>query len=149
MELVREGNTANVIKKTPPIAQGNEPIRFNISRGLSIVVRSLSISTVASAGILTSDSFGVIRFRNRNTINVIPVRAAEQAKNIPAAMLVEEELVPEMMEAMGGNMPDSPCPVISACVYIGPKRPARPKDAYCMRAVAVDPRMTEKIVKMK
>jgi hypothetical protein len=113
---VREGNTANVTRNTPPIAHGNEPILFSISRGRSIVVRSLSSSTLASAGILTSDSFGVIRFKNKNTTNVMPVSAAEHAKNIPAAMLVEEELVPDIIEATGGKIPDSPCPVMSACV---------------------------------
>lgn len=113
---MREGNTANVTRKTPPIAHGKDPIRFSISRGRSIVVRSLSNSTLASAGILTSDSFGVIRFKNRKMTNVMPVNAAEQAKNMPAAIFVEDELVPDIIEAMGGNMPDNPCPVMSAWV---------------------------------
>jgi hypothetical protein len=87
-----------------------------MSRGLSIVVRSLSISTVASAGIRTADSFGVILLRNRNIMRVIPVSAPEQAKNIPAAMELDDALVPEMIDAIGGKIPERPCPVIMACV---------------------------------
>ena len=116
MELVREGKTARVTRKTPPTDHGNTPIRFNMSRGLSIVVRSLSISTVASAGIRTADSFGVIRLRYRNTTRVIAVRTPEQAKNIPAAMELEDAVVTDMIDAIGGAIPERPCPVIIACV---------------------------------
>lgn len=112
--LVREGNTASVTRNTPAIAHGNTPIRFNKSSGFSIVVLSLSISTVASAGIRTADSFGVIRFKNKKTTRVIPVNKAEQAKKMPAAAVVEDAVVSEIMDVMGGNMPDNPCPVINA-----------------------------------
>jgi hypothetical protein len=149
IELVREGKTANVTRNTPPIAQGNMPILFNISRGFSIVVRSLSISTLASAGILTADSFGVILLRYRNTTSVAPVNPAEQAKKIAAAILVLDALVSEIIDATGGKIPLSPWPVISAWVYRGPNRPARPKEAYWVRAVAEEPIRTEKSVKMK
>lgn len=114
MALVREGNTASVTRNTPATAHGNTPIRFNKSNGLSIVVLSLSISTLASAGIRTADSFGVIRFRNKKTMRVIPVNKAEQEKNIPEAIVVEEAVVPEIMEVIGGKIPDNPCPVINA-----------------------------------
>jgi len=114
MELVREGNTARVTRNTPATAHGNTPIRCNKSNGLSIVVRSLSISTLASAGILTADSLGVILFRNKNITNVIAVNKAEQAKKIPAAMVEDEAVTPEIIEAMGGKIPDRPCPVIKA-----------------------------------
>ena len=114
IELVREGNTARVTRNTVATAHGKTPIRFSSSSGRSIVVRSSSISTLASAGILTADSFGVILFRKRNTIKVRPVSAAEQAKKIPAAMVVDGDVVTEMMEAIGGNSPDKPCPVIKA-----------------------------------
>ena len=116
MELVREGKTARVTRKTPAMAQGKIPIRFNISRGLSIVVRSFNISTLASAGILTADSFGVILFKYKNTINVKPVKPAEQAKKIPAAIFASLALVSEMIDAMGGKMPERPWPVIRAWV---------------------------------
>lgn len=120
MALVSEGNTARVTRKTPPTDQGKAPIRLSISMGESIVVLSLSISTLASAGILTADSFGVIRFSSRNTTRVMPVRAAEHAKNNPAAMLEEDELVTEIIDAIGGKMPEKPWPVIRAWVYNGP-----------------------------
>src|SRR5579859_5927085 len=86
IELVRDGKTASVTVNIPPTAHGNIPILFNISIGLSIVVRSLSISTLASAGMRTADSLGVILFKYRNTPSVIPVHAPEQAKKIPAPM---------------------------------------------------------------
>ena len=111
---MREGNTARVTRNTAATDHGNTPIRSNKFNGASIVVRSFSISTLASAGILTADSFGVILFKNRNTNKVIPVNKAEQAKNIPAAMFVDDEVVPEMMEVIGGKIPERPCPVIIA-----------------------------------
>ena len=120
MALVSDGNIARVTRKTPATDQGKTPIRFSISMGESIVVLSLSISTLASAGILTADSFGVIRFSNRNTPRVMPVRPAEHAKNKPAAMFEEDELVTEMIDAIGGKMPEKPWPVIRAWVYNGP-----------------------------
>src|SRR5579862_6345416 len=117
MELVRDGNTASVTRNTPPTDHGNTPIRLSIPHVESMVVRSFSISTLASAGILTADSFGVIRFRNRNIRSVSPVSAAEQKKKIPAAILVDEEPPMVMMEAMGGKTPENPWPVMMACVY--------------------------------
>lgn len=145
---MREGNTASVTINTPPTAQGNTPIRLNKSHGLSIVVLSFNISTLASAGILTADSFGVILFKNKNTTNVTPVTTLEHAKKMPAATFVEEAVLPETRDVMGGNMPERPWPAMIAWVYRGPKRPERPNEEYWMRAVAVDPRETEKRVKM-
>lgn len=114
MALVREGNTARVTMKTPPIAHGNISILFSSSRGLLIVVLSLSISTLASAGIRTAGSLGVILFKNRNIIKVIAVNAAEQAKNMAVAIVVDEAELSETIETTGGNIPDNPCPVIKA-----------------------------------
>src|SRR5271156_2643665 len=99
MALVRDGKAARVTRKTPPIAQGKIPILFNISRGLSIVVRSLSISTLASAGIRTALSFGVILFKNKKMTSVIPVSAAEHAKKIPLEIAVEDADDTEIMDA--------------------------------------------------
>src|SRR5947207_15769571 len=113
MALVREGNTASVTRNTHATAHGNIPIRFNKSNGLSIVVRSLSISTVASAGIRTADSFGVIRFKNKNMARVIPVNRAELAKKIPAAIIGEEAVDTEIMEVKEGKKHDNSCRAIN------------------------------------
>ena len=114
MELVSEGNTANVTKKTPPTAHGNMPIRLNKSHGLSIVVLSFNISTLASAGIRTALSLGVILFKNKNTINVTPVTSDDAIKKNPAAIFGADAAFPEIRETSGGNMPERPWPVMRA-----------------------------------
>ena len=111
---MRGGNTARVTRNTPPTDQGNTPILMTISQLESMVVRSLSISTVASAGILTADSFGVILFKKRKITRVIAVKAAEQAKNNPAAIFEDDEPPIVIIEAMGGNIPEKPWPVMIA-----------------------------------
>ncbi len=77
MALVRAGNTANEIVKTRPTIHGNTPILIKSSLGSSIVVLSFNISTVASAGILTAGSFGVMVFKKKKTMRVIPVNKAD------------------------------------------------------------------------
>jgi len=105
---VREGNTARVTRNIPAIDQGKMPILFNMSRGLSIVVRSLSISTLASAGIRTALSFGVILFKNKKMTRVIPVSAAEHAKKIPLEIALEDAEDTERIDTIGGAIPERP-----------------------------------------
>jgi len=81
-----------------------------------MVVRSFNNSTVASAGIRTADSLGVILVRNRKIMRVIPVNKPEQAKNMPAAISGEEAVVAATSEVMGGAIPERPWPVIMAWV---------------------------------
>jgi hypothetical protein len=136
-----------VTRNVPAMANGNTPILESISKGLSIVVASFNISTLASAETLTALSLGVILFKNINTTKAIPVNTPEHAKNTPEAICVEGAAVTESIDAIGGNIPDKPWPVMIAWVYSGPYRPARPNAAYWIRAVADEPMMTEKIVK--
>src|SRR5271169_3370750 len=108
IELVSEGNTAKVTRNTQPTAHGNTPIRLNKSHGLSIVVLSFNISTLASAGILTALSLGVILFKNKNTTSVTIVTTDDAAKMYPAAIFVVAAAFPETRDATGGKIPERP-----------------------------------------